>query len=106
MTFVHGRGCNYCHLTGYRGRIGVYELLTVDEELADAIRRDDLDAFAQAAETARDYVPLVNCALDYAARGVTSLDEVVRLAGGVGIVDDAPEVGVPAELLAGSGTQA
>ena len=32
-----GKGCSACHNTGYRGRIGVYEVLSVDEKIRDAI---------------------------------------------------------------------
>ena len=82
-TFVHGRGCNYCHLSGYHGRIGVYELLEMDEGLTDALRREDLSAFIQLAKLKDNYVPLERCALDYAVQGIISLDEVIRLAGAV-----------------------
>lgn len=86
--FMRGRGCNYCQLTGYRGRIGVYELLEMDAGLTDAMRREDLSMFVALAAKKRSYVPLVNCALDYAAAGVTSLEEVVRVAGGLDIDDE------------------
>ncbi|MDH3531981.1 MAG: GspE/PulE family protein [Gammaproteobacteria bacterium] len=86
--FQQGRGCNYCQLTGYRGRIGVYELLEMDAGLTDALRREDLSEFIALAGRKRSYVPLVNCALDYAAAGVTSLEEVVRVAGGLDIDDE------------------
>ena len=79
---VQGRGCNYCQLTGYRGRIGVYELLEMDGGLTDALRREDLSDFVALAAQKKSYVPLVNCALDYALSGITSLEEVIRVAGG------------------------
>ena len=82
-VFVRGRGCNYCYLTGYRGRIGVYELLEIDARLTDLIRREDLDGFAAACDEKASYVRLDNCALDYAMSGITSLDEAIRIAGGV-----------------------
>ncbi|MDH3614700.1 MAG: ATPase, T2SS/T4P/T4SS family [Gammaproteobacteria bacterium] len=81
--FVRGRGCNYCQLTGYRGRIGVYEMLEMDDGLTDALRREELSEFVSLASKKRSYVPLVNCALDYAVAGVTSLEEVIRIAGGL-----------------------
>jgi MSHA biogenesis protein MshE len=81
--FVHGAGCNYCHLTGYRARIGVYELLEMDAGLTDALRREDLTAFNELAGQKKDYVPLVKCALDYATKGVTTVDEVIRVVGGL-----------------------
>lgn len=36
-SFVHGSGCNYCAQTGYRGRIGVYELLTINDPIREVI---------------------------------------------------------------------
>ena len=83
LDFVSGRGCNYCQLTGYRGRIGVYELLELDSALTDALRREDLGEFTALAAKKKGYVPLVNCALDYAIAGITSLDEVIRVGGGL-----------------------
>ena len=82
-TFMKGRGCNFCHLSGYQGRIGVYELLEMDEGLSDALRREDLSAFMHLAKLKPNYVPLSRSALDYAVQGVTSIDEVIRLTGTV-----------------------
>ncbi len=62
-------------------RIGVYELLEMDNGLTDALRRNDLSSFVAQASQKSSYVPLVDCALDYAISGVTSLEEVVRVAG-------------------------
>ena len=86
-TFYHGKGCNYCHLSGYRGRVGVYELLEMDASLADALRQEDLSLFTQLAQEKPSYVPMADCALDYAIAGITTLDEVVRLAGAVSVYE-------------------
>ena len=83
IRFKAGRGCAYCSNTGYRGRIGVYELLEMDDELNDALRRMDTAAFARLARSRKGYRPLIFCALDYALDGITSLEEVTRLAGGL-----------------------
>jgi MSHA biogenesis protein MshE len=81
LQLKHGPGCPRCQNTGYRGRIGVYELLEMDAAMADALRRNDSGAFARAAAEHPGYRPLTLCALDYAQRGMTSLEEVFRLAG-------------------------
>ncbi len=99
LEFKRGRGCNYCQLTGYRGRIGVYEMLEMDNGLTDALRREDLGEFVSLAAKKRSYVPLVNCALDYAIEGVTSLEEVIRIAGGL----DGDDETVVNEIVAGEG---
>ena len=38
-----GRGCQSCNPTGYAGRIGVYELLELDQSMMDALRRNDAE---------------------------------------------------------------
>lgn len=79
-TFVQGRGCYQCGNAGYRGRIGVYELLEMNEPMLDALRRASPSDFTRAARQAKGYRPLELCALDYAIQGVTSLEEVFRVA--------------------------
>jgi MSHA biogenesis protein MshE len=81
IEFRRGAGCGQCGETGYRGRRGVYELLELDAPTADALRREDAAEYASAAQASRGFRPLVDCALDYAAQGKTTLEEVFRIAG-------------------------
>ena len=81
--FVAGNGCTYCNLTGYRGRVAVYEILEIDRALADAVRRGDLEGFARAARIRDGYVPLAQGAIDLALRGVTSLAEAMAVGSGL-----------------------
>ncbi len=81
LTFKLGRGCPRCNSTGYRGRVGVYEFLEVSGDMAAALRKNDATAYATAAYRAPGYQALSYRALEYAARGVTSIEEVVRVAG-------------------------
>lgn len=74
-----GRGCTYCNNTGYKGRTGIFELLEINEQMADALRRDDSSAFTLAAKTDPHYKPLLYSALELAMQGITSLDEVFRV---------------------------
>jgi MSHA biogenesis protein MshE len=68
MHFKHGAGCSYCNMTGYRGRMAVYELLELNREQADAVRRNDLVAFARITAARRDYKSLTQSAIELAAR--------------------------------------
>ena len=79
-VFYHGRGCQSCNYTGYKGRIGVFEILDLKGEMMDALRAEDTERFSRAANADPDYVPLAHMAYDYALQGITSLDEVLRLA--------------------------
>lgn len=73
-------GCHRCNNTGYRGRIGVFELLVLNDDMADALRRSNTSDFVRAARQSRGYRPLVIGAMEEAFKGVTTLDEVYRVA--------------------------
>ncbi|TDT36983.1 MSHA biogenesis protein MshE [Halospina denitrificans] len=77
--FVKGNGCYQCGNTGYRGRIGVHELLEMDDDMLDALRRADYAAFERAARASPGYESLDRCALRYAEQGITTLEEVARV---------------------------
>lgn len=80
MQLKRAVGCHRCNNTGYRGRIGVFELLVMNEPLADALRRADSADFVRIAKKTPGYQPLVVSALKDAAKGITSLEEVLRVA--------------------------
>lgn len=77
--FKQGSGCTRCNNTGYIGRVGIFELLEVDDDMADALRENDSGAFAKATRASDSYQPLVVSALEKAAAGITSLEEVFRV---------------------------
>ncbi|MBT6703644.1 MAG: Flp pilus assembly complex ATPase component TadA [Gammaproteobacteria bacterium] len=79
--YKKGKGCLHCGFSGYHGRMGVYELLDMNTELAEALRRDDTQGFVEAAGRAQGYEPLVNVAHEYASQGLTTIEEVLKLAG-------------------------
>jgi len=81
--FKHGAGCPHCNNTGYSGRIGVYELLEINNELADALRMNDAAAFNKAADNQTSFRPLVMSILDLANDGVSTVEEAMRIAGDV-----------------------
>ena len=78
-----GAGCTYCNMTGYRGRVGIYELLEVDSQIADAIRSDDLHGLERLAARAPGFVPLVERGLEYALDGTTSIAEIMTSLAGL-----------------------
>lgn len=77
--FYRGQGCEECRGTGYRGRTGIFELLPISSALRELIlhRRStgEIKALAQ-----KSMVTLQQDALRKASDGITSLDEVVRVA--------------------------
>ncbi|KYG03569.1 general secretion pathway protein GspE [Sorangium cellulosum] len=72
-------GCQTCHLTGYRGRIGLFEMLELDDDLRDLVKaRAGKRAYREAARRV-GLVPLREAGLTRVKEGVTSLDEVLRV---------------------------
>ena len=84
LTFRHGRGCHHCNNTGYRGRVGIYELLEMDEAMITGMRKNSAEEFTKAAMAHPKFRPLALCALDYAKEGITSLAEVFRISASLG----------------------
>jgi len=78
-VFKQGRGCTQCNNTGYHGRIGVFEFLELDDELADALRRENTSDFTKAAKNSAKYRPFSQHAMEFALEGVTTLEEVLRV---------------------------
>lgn len=74
-----GTGCQSCQHTGYRGRIGVFELLEMNEAMMAALKRNDAEGFTEEAKKHPRFRPLALAAFDYATAGVTSVEEVLRL---------------------------
>lgn len=87
-TFKKGQGCTQCNNTGYHGRIGVFEFLELDDELADALRRENTADFTKAAKLSANYKPFSQHAIEYAVNGVTTLEEVLRVSN---VVEDLNE---------------
>jgi MSHA biogenesis protein MshE len=81
--FKRGRGCTYCNNTGYQGRIGIYELVEMDDSLIEPLHRGDALAFADAARRQPGYRSLRHAALELAAHGITTLDQVMRVTFGL-----------------------
>jgi type IV pilus assembly protein PilB len=74
-------GCAQCAETGYRGRVGLYEVLDVDEDLHDMILARASGNELAAAGRARGMRPLKEVGLEYVVAGVTSASEVARVLG-------------------------
>ena len=78
--FSKGQGCTACNHSGYKGRVGIFELLEMDDAMMDALRVNDTQGFAKAAKNSANFSPLSAMALNYAKKGITSLDEVFKVA--------------------------
>ena len=80
-VFYRGQGCEECRGTGYRGRIGIFELLPIDTEFRELILQKRSNAKLKAAAQ-RSMITMHQDALQKAAAGITSLEEILRVSSG------------------------
>lgn len=77
--FYKPSGCVHCLNTGYSGRLGVFEYLSINDKLASCLREGNVQKFTQTALDSPGYSTLKDSALALAITGETSLDEVQRI---------------------------
>lgn len=80
-TFFKGKGCEECRGTGYRGRIGIFELLPLSAELREMVLQKQSNAQLKATAQ-RTMVTMHQDALDKVASGVTTAEEILRVSSG------------------------
>jgi len=78
VTMYRGRGCKDCRHTGYRGRIGVYELLTMNDAVRTAIQERRGASEIRKVAVQNGMTALREDALRKVLSGVTTLEEVLR----------------------------
>ena len=79
LTFYRARGCPRCNNTGYRGRLGIYEVMVVSEAIRRLIvERKSSDEVSRVAE-AEGMRTLREDGLERVLQGVTSMEEIARV---------------------------
>ena len=74
-----GKGCDKCRKTGYTGRLGIYELLVMDDSLRDMVTANpDVTHFRKLCRE-RGLVTLRQDGFDKVMKGMTSVDEILRV---------------------------
>ncbi|MBN1258889.1 type II/IV secretion system protein [Candidatus Peregrinibacteria bacterium] len=79
FIFYKSTGCKMCGFTGYKGRIGIYEVMELDEELKKIILRggsaDEIEDIAE-----KSGMPtMLESGIEKALSGITSLEEIIRV---------------------------
>jgi type IV pilus assembly protein PilB len=77
-TFYYGKGCDNCNNTGYKGRQGLYEIMTLDDAMRDMIVQHASTQILRVEAKKRGMRTLRECGLMAIYDGVTSIEEVVR----------------------------
>jgi type IV pilus assembly protein PilB len=77
-TFYYGRGCDVCNGTGYKGRLGIFEIMTFDDTVRELIMKHGSTSVLRAAARKQGMKLLRESGLESVFNGVTTIDEVVR----------------------------
>jgi type IV pilus assembly protein PilB len=77
-----GKGCDRCRKTGYAGRLGIYELMVMDDSLRDVITRNPDVTQLRKLCRERGLITLRQDGFDKAMRGLTTVDEILRVTEG------------------------
>ncbi|HBC37219.1 MAG TPA: secretion system protein E, partial [Marinobacter adhaerens] len=80
LVFYQGRGCNKCH-KGYKGRVAIHEVLTMNEDLRIAITEGASAMQIETIAREQGMKVLLDDALEKLRTGLTTPDEVLRLLG-------------------------
>ncbi len=76
--FYRGRGCEKCNNTGYKGRVGLFELMVMNDDLREMVMRNaTADEMREKAES-YGMIPLRKYGINYVFQGITTADEVLR----------------------------
>ncbi len=76
--FFKGAGCEYCNGTGYKGRIGIFELMIMNDDLRSMIMQNTSTDELRDEARKHGMTPLRDAGLQLAFDGLTTLDEVLR----------------------------
>ena len=85
---VHGAGCDQCRGSGFSGRVGIYELLVVDEHMRDMINKDSSVNNMRRAFIESGSAGLYDDGIEKVKQGSTTIEEVLRVTEVYGQTED------------------
>jgi type II secretory ATPase GspE/PulE/Tfp pilus assembly ATPase PilB-like protein len=81
MKFYHGKGCEVCQNIGFKGRMGIYEIMSLNEEIEKLILSGKASEYDMRAAAAKNgMITMAQDGVLKALDGITSIDEVFRVA--------------------------
>jgi type IV pilus assembly protein PilB len=78
--FYHGRGCNNCEKTGYKGRLPIFEFLMVDTDIREALTDNASESKIRQMARQKGYGGLLESGVNKIFKGLTTAEEVLRVA--------------------------
>jgi type IV pilus assembly protein PilB len=79
VVFYHGKGCERCRYTGYRGRIAVFEVMEMNAELAELIAKRATHGQIREAALANGMITLAQDGFRKVLDGITTVEDLARV---------------------------
>ena len=76
---MKGKGCNHCNKKGYRGRMGIYELMTMTPQVREMAFKGESTQNVRKMARKQGMHTLFEDGMIKAIRGLTTIDEVLRI---------------------------
>jgi len=78
-TIWFGKGCEQCGGSGYRGRIGIYEVMPIDDAIREAMLKRSSASDIKKLAVSRGMKTMVDDGFEKVAKGLTTIAEVLRV---------------------------
>ena len=75
----YGKGCSKCQDTGFSGRIGIFEILPMNEEIKQLIMDKKNASLIKAKAVEQGMLPMIEDGLQKMKDGITTIDEILRV---------------------------
>ena len=79
LIFLQGTGCDYCNQTGYRGRVALYEIMTMSDPLRDAVMSGHTATQLKKQAVAEGMETLRTAGINKISEGTTTIEEVLKV---------------------------
>ncbi|MBU0722280.1 Flp pilus assembly complex ATPase component TadA [Patescibacteria group bacterium] len=79
LLFYRGKGCKQCSNSGYKGRLGIYEILEVTEEMSELILKKASPAELKKQAEKQNMLTIVEDGFIKAKNGITTIEEIMRV---------------------------
>ncbi|MEI7497872.1 MAG: GspE/PulE family protein [Candidatus Falkowbacteria bacterium] len=79
LLFYHGKGCKQCNDSGYKGRVGIYEVLEITPEISELILKKATESDIMKEAIAQKMLTMAEDGYIKAKNGITTIEEIVRV---------------------------
>jgi type IV pilus assembly protein PilB len=80
VKLYRGKGCDYCKNTGYRGRTAIFEMIRINDEIRSMIMKNSSNNEIKEVAIKNGMRTLLDSGVEKALKGITTIDEVLRVA--------------------------